>query len=98
MKGIVTALVIAGVCLMNVGANLAEWINPEPSNLKTEIYQVKSGDTFWDITQHYRAMDARDLYIFEFQDEVRELNPQLKENHCQLQPDDVITIQYVEKK
>lgn len=66
--------------------------------IHVESYKVRSGDTFWDITEYYRERDSRNLYIMEYQDEVRELNPQLKERHYQLQPNDVITIQYYTKK
>ena len=60
-----------------------------------ETYKVRSGDTFWDITRYYRDKDARNLYIFEYQDEVRELNPHLKERHYQLQPNDLIKVRYI---
>ena len=60
-------------------------------------YTVKSGDTFWDVTQVYRDKDARNLYLLEYQDEVCRLNPYLVDNHRQLQPGDVITLHYVKK-
>lgn len=66
-------------------------------DLQVVTYTVKSGDTFWDVTQVYRDKDARNLYIFDYQDEVRRLNPKIADNHCQLQPGDVITLHYVKK-
>ena len=66
--------------------------------INVEHYKVRSGDTFWNVTEYYRELDARNLYIMEYQDEVRELNPQLKDRHYQLQPNDVITVQYYTKK
>lgn len=59
-----------------------------------ETYRVRAGDTFWDISEHYRNLDDRNLYIFEYQDELRELNPFLKDRHNQLQPNDIITVRY----
>ena len=99
-KKIIAAVAIAGLCLLNLGANIAGligWIERDEVQLKTEHYKVQNGDTFWDVTRYYRDKDARDLYIFEYQDEVRALNPQLQERNYQLQPNDVIKVQYVVK-
>lgn len=72
--------------------------NPDEKNIiHVENYKVRNGDTFWNVTEYYRELDARNLYIFEYQDEVRELNPHLRDRHYQLQPNDVITVQYVTK-
>lgn len=60
----------------------------------SEIYTVKQGDTFMDICLEYRKLDQRDPYIFEYMDEIRKLNPQLKENHNQLDIGDELKIQY----
>lgn len=60
-----------------------------------ETYKVRKGDTFWQISEYYRNLDDRNLYIFEYQDELRELNPQLKDNHCQLKPNDLLTVKYI---
>lgn len=82
-------LILFGVCnVSNFGAE---------SDLQVETYTVKSGDTFWDVTRYYRDKDARNLYIFEYQDEVRRLNPHIADNQCQLKPGDVITLHYVKK-
>jgi len=82
-------LILFGVC------NVSNFGSEE--NLQVETYTVKSGDTFWDVTQIYRDKDARNLYIFDYQDEVRRLNPHIADNHCQLNPGDVITLHYVKK-
>ena len=66
-------------------------------NLCVETYRVRAGDTFWNISEHYRDLDARNLYIFEYQDEMRALNPHLQDTLFQLQPDDFITVRYVKK-
>ena len=87
----ILAIVLFGIVNLNVKNNDGQIIH-------VESYKVRNGDTFWDVTEYYRELDARNLYIFEYQDEVRELNPQLKERHYQLQPNDVITIQYYTKK
>ena len=78
--------------------NLGVDYNDDKDVIHVENYKVHAGDTFWNVTEYYRELDDRNLYIFEYQDEVRELNPHLKERHYQLQPDDVITVQYVQKK
>ena len=84
------ALVLFGLInVSNFGA--------DDPNLHVDSYKVKSGDTFWNVTQIYRDKDARNLYIFDYQDEVRRLNPYLVDNHCQLQPGDVIKLQYAPK-
>ena len=67
----------------------------EKGVLHVETYKVRNGDTFWNISQRYYDLDDRKLYIFEYMDELRELNPQLEENHYQLQPNDLIRMQYV---
>lgn len=100
LKKILAAAAIAGFCLLNIGANLAEIknfvTNSDDAPLKTEKYVVKNGDTFWDVTRYYRDKDARDLYIFDYQDEVRSLNPKLQNTNYQLQPNDVITVRYLD--
>lgn len=99
LKKILAAVVIAGMCLLNIGANLdviKNWFPDDTATLKVEKYTVQTGDTFWDVTRYYRDKDARNLYIFDYQDEVRSLNPQLKEQNYQLQPNDVITVQYLD--
>lgn len=60
-----------------------------------ESYRVRSGDTFWDITEKYYRKDVRQLYILEYMDEIRELNPQLKDVHYQLKPNDIVNVRYV---
>ncbi len=94
-KKLKKALAVAAVALFGL-ANVSNFGNGE-ADLQVETYTVKSGDTFWAVTQVYRDKDARNLYIFEYQDEVRRLNPELAENHCQLNIGDVIKLQYVRK-
>ena len=89
---------VAGAILLFGAINLsANNFNNDQNNLHVETYRVRAGDTFWDVSRYYRDKDARNLYIFDYQDEMRELNPYLKENHCQLKPDDLITVKYVVK-
>ena len=86
----IAALVLFGLLnVSNFGA--------DDPNLHVDTYKVKSGDTFWYVTQIYRDKDARNLYLFDYQDEVRRLNPYLADNHCQLQPGDIIKLQYAPK-
>lgn len=89
------ALAVAAILLFGA-VNLSNF-NQRQDVIHVETYRVKAGDTFWNVTEYYRDLDARDLYIFDYQDEVRELNPKLKDNNCQLQPNDLITVHYVKK-
>lgn len=63
-----------------------------------ESYKVRSGDTFWDVSRYYRDLDDRNLYIFDYQDELRRLNPKLVENKNQLMPNDEIQVMYYKFK
>lgn len=63
-----------------------------------ERYKVRAGDTLWDVSRYYRDLDDRNLYIFDYQDELRRLNPKLVENKNQLMPNDVITVKYLKVK
>ena len=89
------ALAVAAILLFGA-VNLSNF-NQRQDVIHVETYRVKAGDTFWNVTEYYRDLDARDLYIFDYQDEVRDLNPKLKDNNCQLQPNDLITVHYVKK-
>ena len=91
------ALAVGAVILFGM-ATLGINFNDEKNIVHVENYKVRNGDTFWNVTEYYRELDARNLYLLEYQDEVRELNPHLKERNYQLQPNDVITVQYVTKK
>ena len=93
LKKILAVLFIAGVCLSSTSFSQLE-----QKNLCTETYIVRAGDTFWDVSCRYRDLDARNLYIMEYQDELRELNSWLKDAHCQLKPNDVLTVHYVRKE
>ena len=90
------ALAVAAILLFGA-INLSTVNQQRDEIIHVENYKVRAGDTFWDITQYYRDLDARNLYIFEYQDEIRELNPHLKDKKFQLQPNDVITVHYVKK-
>ena len=89
------ALTFAAVIMFGA-VNIGNF-NADSYDLHVDSYKVKSGDTFWSVTQIYRDKDARNLYIFDYQDEVRRLNPYLVDNNCQLQPGDVIKLQYAPK-
>ena len=88
------ALAVCAVLLFGTAALSIDFTD-DKNIIHVESYKVRAGDTFWNVTEYYRELDARNLYIFEYQDEVRELNPHLKERHYQLQPNDVITVQYI---
>ena len=96
-KKLKRALIAAAVLLFGI-VNFGDFGNSyDDADFSFETYTVKAGDTFWTVTQVYRDKDARDLYIFDYQDEVRQLNPKLTENGCQLNPGDKIQVRYVQK-
>ena len=80
------ALIIAAILVFGVINSSVDFPNNHVVN--TEVYRVHAGDTFWDIN----------LYFLEYQDEIRALNPELEKSHYQLQPNDLITVQYVTRK
>ena len=93
------ALTICAILLFGaVNLSTFNFGSDDNNFVHVETYEVKAGDTFWDVAHYYHKLDNRNLYIFEYMDELRELNPQLIENHCQLQPNDLITIKYVRSK
>ena len=62
---IVAAILIGGFVALS-GDSYSE------DDFTFETYTVKSGDTFWDVSHYYREKDARNLYIFDYQDELRD--------------------------
>lgn len=82
-------LVIVAVGIISLG------IKEKPYVLNFEVYKTLPGDTFWGVTRHYYNLDERNIYFLEYQDEIRELNPQLKETHYQIEPNDLIKVRYV---
>ncbi len=89
---------ILGVILIAlVGLGIKEVLPQKPMRIVTITHVVQPGETFWDITEKYCRRDCREKYLPEFQDEVRAINPVLVERQNQLQPGDVITIQYFEE-
>lgn len=86
--------------LMFFGAATVSVQFAETPKYEVHVESIKTvnGDTLWEIAEHYRALDDRNLYIFEYIDELRELNPALVENKNQLMPNDVITVKYLKVK
>jgi len=76
--------------------SVTEYTLAHDHKIVSEVYKVKQGDTFMDICIEYRKRDCRDPYIFEYMDEIRELNPMLKETQNQLQPGDELHMVYKE--
>jgi len=89
----IAALVFFGAATASVQ------FSDEPKyEVHVESYKVRTGETFWEIAEHYRNLDDRDLYIFTYMDELRELNPFLVERKNQLQPNDLIEVRYLKRK
>ena len=91
---------LAALALVAFGAVASSVnFNDEPSaEIHVESYKVRAGDTLWDVARYYRDLDDRNLYIFEYIDELRENNSWLIERHNQLQPNDLIQVQFVKFK
>lgn len=77
--------------------NLSNFNQQRDEIIHVENYKVRAGDTFWNISERFYRLDDRNIYILEYQDELRALNPHLKDNQFQLQPNDFITVRYVKK-
>ena len=84
--------VIVGI---GIGLGVESSLTPKTHTVST-MYVVKEGDTLIDICWTYQNKDCRHPYIFEYMDEVKELNPFLEERKNQLQIGDKIYIQYQE--
>ena len=84
--------VIVGI---GIGLGVESSLTPKTHTVST-MYVVKEGDTLIDICWTYQNLDCRHPYIFEYMDEVKELNPFLEERKNQLQVGDKIYIQYQE--
>ncbi len=90
------ALAVAAILLFGA-VNLSNFNQQRDEIIHVENYKVRAGDTFWNISERFYQLDDRNIYILEYQDELRTLNPHLKDNHFQLQPNDFITVRYVKK-
>ena len=89
------ALAIGAILLFGV-VNLSNLNKDDIKNVvHVEKYKVRAGDTFWTISQRYYDLDDRNLYILEYMDELRELNPHLQDNHFQLHPNDFVNVKYI---
>ena len=96
-KKLKRALIAAAVLLFGI-VNFSSFGNSyDDDDFHFETYTVKPGDTFWTVSHFYRDKDARNLYIFDYQDELRQLNPHIADNGCQLFPGDKIQVRYAEK-
>ena len=59
------------------------------------VYTVQPGDTWWSIVERFREMDADDRYIFEYKNELDQLNDGVDLGN--LKPGQTLRIQYREK-
>ena len=85
-------LVIISAFLLGVVVGMQVSKVDSKTEVIMETYTVKPRDTFWDIANYYRAKDARNPYILEYQHELQMINPAV--NVGNLQVGDKITIQY----
>lgn len=91
IKKLALLILIIIVSVFNLSVNLNSESKFKPCS---EIYRVHKGENFWSISSYYREKDARNPYLFEYQDELRKLNPWLVERKNQLKPNDKLIIRY----
>ena len=84
----IAAVLLIGTSFLSGSSN--------PRHAVYATYKVQSGDTFWTVAQRYFEKDSRRLYLLEYHDEIRRLNPEIAARNCQLQPGDVINLRYYE--
>lgn len=89
----ITAIVFFGAATASL-----QFTDEPKYEVHVESYKVRTGETFWEIAEHYRNLDDRDLYIFTYMDELRELNPYIVERKNQLNVGDVIEVKYFKIK
>jgi len=99
-KGTWRKILLLFVVFMVVGVGIGIEVEKSlelKSHVVSTMYVVQEGDTLIDICWTYQNLDCRHPYIFEFMDEVKELNPYLEKRKNQLQVGDKIYIQYLER-
>ena len=64
----------------------------EDTNLVEITYTVQPGDTWWSIVERFREMDADDRYIFDYKQELDQLNKGADLGN--LKPGQTLRIQY----
>ena len=85
----------AKVALIGIMALSAYIINTTAGEKVTEEYTVKPGDTVYSISEQFLHKNtAQRKYILQFQHEIVEENPQLKDNHYVIHPGDKLAISY----
>ena len=89
---------VATLIFFGVATASVQFSDEPKYEVHVESYKVRLGETFWEIAEHYRNLDDRDLYIFTYMDELRELNPYIVERKNQLQPNDLIEVRYLKRK
>lgn len=88
-KGVV-AIALTGAVLLSLGAD-----NGGEQQLIKDSYTVQKGDTLWSISETYiKKNTGGRRYILEFQEGIKELNPWLLDTKGQVQPGDVLHINY----
>lgn len=93
LKRGVVAIALTGAVLLSLGAYSGD------QQLIEDTYTVKKGDTLWSISETYLKKNTGGRrYILEFQEGIKELNPWLLETRGQVQPGDVLHINYWVKK
>lgn len=91
-KGVV-AIALTGAVLLSLGADNGD------QKLVKDSYTVQKGDTLWSISETYLKKNTGGRrYILEFQEGIKELNPWLLDTRGQVQPGDVLHINYWVKK
>ena len=86
---------LAAVMLLTGAAVLLSGAAEEPTEKICVEHVVKKHDTLRGIAEKYRPLNtANDVYIMEYLDEIKRLNPELSENHNQVFPGQTLRIEY----
>lgn len=90
------ALKKAAICAALIGiAAISIGLTNRPAadtHLVEITYTVQPGDTWWSIVEKFRAMDADDRYIFDYKQELDQLNKGADLGN--LKPGQILRVQY----
>lgn len=86
IKKVILVVFLFGAAAISVG------LTREDPAYSVHEYVVQPGDTLWGILEEYREKYEPDVYILEFQEDVLDFNPGLRERQGQVKPGDVIKI------
>lgn len=81
--------VLIGVAAISIGMTSRPAAD---THLVETVYTVQPGDTWWSIVEHFREIDEDDRYIFDYKQELEQLNEGIDTGN--LTPGQTLRIQY----